>query len=90
MIGHLYDVNALGVGKLISHAPQSWTGRTPGRAFPLDIALFATAYDLPAGHRLALVLDTQDPLYGGRTPLGSKVSFGSPDDDPSEVALPLR
>ncbi|MGW1492318.1 CocE/NonD family hydrolase [Streptomyces sp. NPDC002402] len=90
VIGHLYDVNALGVGKLISHAPQSWTGRTPGRAFPLDISLFATAYDLPAGHRLALVLDTQDPLYGGRTPLGSKVSFGSPNDDPSEVALPLR
>jgi predicted acyl esterase len=90
VIGYLYDVNALGVGKLISHAPQSWSGRTPGRAFPLDISLFATAYDLPAGHRLALVLDTQDPLYGGRTPLGSKVSFGSPVDDPSEVLLPLR
>lgn len=90
VIGHLYDVNALGVGKLISHAPQSWTGRTPGQAFPLDIAFFATAYDLPAGHRLALVLDTKDPLYGGRTPLGSQVSFGSPEDDPAELVLPLR
>ena len=90
MIGYLYDVNALGVGKLISHAPQSWSGRTPGQAFPLDIPLFATAYDLPAGHRLALVLDTKDPLYGGRTPLNSKVSFGSPEDDPSELVLPLR
>lgn len=90
VIGYVYDVNSLGVGKLISHAPQSWTGRTPGRAFPLDIRLFATAYDLPAGHRLALVLDTKDPLYGGRTPLGSKVSFGSPEDDPSELVLPLR
>ncbi|MET7711086.1 CocE/NonD family hydrolase [Streptomyces sp. NPDC005407] len=89
-IGYLYDVNALGVGKLISHAPQSWSGRTPGRAFPLDIPFFATAYDLPAGHRLALVLDTKDPLYGSRTPLGSKVSFGSPEDDPSELVLPLR
>ncbi|WP_327321976.1 prolyl oligopeptidase family serine peptidase [Streptomyces sp. NBC_01210] len=89
-IGYLYDVNALGVGKLISHAPQSWSGRKPGQAFPLNIPLFATAYDLPAGHRLALVLDTKDLLYGGRTPLNSKVSFGSPEDDPSELVLPLR
>ncbi|MFC4607714.1 CocE/NonD family hydrolase [Streptomyces maoxianensis] len=90
VIAYLYDVNSLGVGKLISHAPQSWTGRTPGQAFPLDISLFTTAYDVPAGHRLALVLDTKDPLYGGRSPLGSKVSFGSPEDDPSELVLPLR
>ncbi|MEV6398216.1 CocE/NonD family hydrolase [Streptomyces sp. NPDC051907] len=89
-IGYLYDVNALGVGKLISHAPQSWSGKTPGRAFPLDVELFATAYDLPAGHRLALVLDTKDPLYGGRTALGGKVTFSSPQHDPSELALPLR
>ncbi|MGW7486264.1 CocE/NonD family hydrolase [Streptomyces sp. NPDC054786] len=88
--GYLYDVNALGVGKLISHAPQSWSGKKPGRAFPLDVSLFATAYDLPAGHRLALVLDTKDPLYGGRTPLGSSVSFGSSAADPSELALPVR
>ncbi|MFJ9618355.1 CocE/NonD family hydrolase [Streptomyces noursei] len=87
---YLYDVNALGVGKLISHAPQSWSGQKPGRAFPLDVALFPTAYDLPAGHRLALVLDTADPLYGGSTPHGSSVSFGSPAGGPAELAVPLR
>ncbi|MFG2141064.1 CocE/NonD family hydrolase [Streptomyces sp. NPDC048650] len=90
VFAHLYDVNALGVGKLISHAPQSWSGKRPGSAFPLDVSLFATAYDLPAGHRLALVLDTKDPLYGGRTPLASRVSFGATPADPSELALPLR
>lgn len=89
-VAYLYDVDALGFGKLVTHAPQSWTGRTPGKAFPLDISMFATAYDVPAGHRLALVVDTADPLYGGRTPLPSKVSFGSPDGDPSELAVPLR
>ncbi|MEU9117947.1 CocE/NonD family hydrolase [Streptomyces sp. NPDC048483] len=89
-IAYLYDVNAFGVGKLISHAPQSWSGKKPGRAFPLDVSLFATAYDLPAGHRLALVLDTKDPLYGSSTPTGSTVSFGSTPADPSELALPLR
>ncbi|MGG2460981.1 CocE/NonD family hydrolase [Streptomyces sp. RGM 3693] len=87
---YLYDVNALGVGKLIAHAPQSWSGKQPGHAFPLDVTLFPTAYDLPAGHRLALVLDTADPLYGGRTPRGSSVSFGSPAGGPAELSVPLR
>ncbi|MFF8309950.1 CocE/NonD family hydrolase [Streptomyces lydicus] len=87
---YLYDVNTLGVGKLISHAPQSWSDRTPGRAFPLDLPLYTTAYDLPAGHRLALVVDTKDPLYGGRSPRGSRVSFSSTTADPSELTLPLR
>ncbi|MGK4578854.1 CocE/NonD family hydrolase [Kitasatospora sp. HPMI-4] len=87
---YLYDVDALGVGKLISHAPQSWSGEQPGKAFPLDVQLFATAYDLPAGHRLALVMDTKDPLYGGLTPLGSGVSFGSSATDPAELVLPLH
>ncbi|MFF4289442.1 CocE/NonD family hydrolase [Streptomyces sp. NPDC001633] len=90
VFGYLYDVNALGVGKLISHAPQSWSGKKPGRAFPLDLSLFTTAYDLPAGHRLALVLDTKDPMYAGRTPRGSSVSFGSTTADPAELTLPLR
>ncbi|WEO93387.1 CocE/NonD family hydrolase [Streptomyces sp. FXJ1.172] len=90
VFAYLYDVNALGVGKLITHAPQSWSGRAPGQAFPLDIALFATAYDLPTGHRLALVLDTKDPAYGGSTPLGSDVSFSSPQADQSRLVLPLR
>ncbi|KUL34843.1 acyl esterase [Streptomyces sp. NRRL F-4489] len=87
---YLYDVDALGLGRLIAHAPQSWSGTGAGRAVPLDVTLFPTAYDLPAGHRLALVLDTADPLYGGRTPRGSTVAFGSPAGHPAELALPLR
>ncbi|MDH6129895.1 CocE/NonD family hydrolase [Kitasatospora sp. GP82] len=90
VFAYLYDVNALGVGKLISHAPQSWSDKEPGRAFPLDVSLFSTAYDLPAGHRLALVLDTKDPMYGGLTPPGSSVTFSSSPADPSELVLPLR
>ncbi|MDF3287658.1 CocE/NonD family hydrolase [Streptomyces silvisoli] len=89
VFAYLYDVNALGVGRLITHAPQSWSS-TPGQAVPLDLSLFATAYDLPAGHRLALVLDTKDPMYGSDTPLGSRLSFGSPANDPSRLTVPLR
>ncbi|MEU6238844.1 CocE/NonD family hydrolase [Kitasatospora sp. NPDC047058] len=90
VVAYLYDVNALGVGRLVSHAPQSWSGRPPGQPFPLDVTLFATAYDLPAGHRLALVLGTRDALYGGLTPAGSTVTFSSTATDPSALDLPVR
>ncbi|MFI5647561.1 CocE/NonD family hydrolase [Kitasatospora sp. NPDC051705] len=90
VVAYLYDVGALGVGRLISHAPQSWSGRVPGQPFPLDVTLFPTAYDLPAGHRLAVVLGTRDALYGGDTPPGGTVTFGSTAADPSALLLPLR
>ena len=62
VVAYLYDLDAVGNAKLITHAPASWSGGTPG-ARSLDLALSATAYDLPAGHSLTLVVDTVDPLY---------------------------
>jgi predicted acyl esterase len=73
VIAYLYDVDALGFGKLFSHAPATWlTSPTT-----LDLPLQATAYDLPAGHRLALVVDTKDPLYLDANTGDSTITFGS-------------
>jgi predicted acyl esterase len=71
LIGYLYDTDAVGVGRLITHAPVTWLDPTNA----LDLKFPATAYDLPAGHRLALVLDTVDPLYLGANPNGARVTF---------------
>ncbi|MCQ4084649.1 CocE/NonD family hydrolase [Streptomyces sp. RB6PN25] len=89
-IAYLYDVNPLGVGKLIAHAPQTYIDRTPGRPFGVDLDLFSTAYDVPAGHHLALVIDTVDPLYITHNPIGSHLTFSSPADDPSWLSIPLN
>ncbi|GGW09443.1 hypothetical protein GCM10018980_22170 [Streptomyces capoamus] len=88
-IAYLYDVGPLGVGKLVTHAPYTWHGRTPGEPFAVDLDLFSTAYDVPAGHRLALVADTVDPLYAEHNPSGAQLTFSSPVDDPSYVSVPL-
>lgn len=90
MIAYLYDVGPLGVGKLVSHAPYTWYDRTPGQAFGVDLDLYSTAYDVPDGHRLALVVDTVDPLYTEHNPAGAQLTFSSPSDDPSYVSVPLR
>jgi predicted acyl esterase len=90
LIAYLYDVGPFGVGKLVSNAPYTWHGRTPGQAFGVDLDLFSTAYDVPAGHRLALVVDTVDPLYMEHNPSGAQLTFSSPANDPSYVSVPLR
>ncbi|MEV7521935.1 CocE/NonD family hydrolase [Streptomyces sp. NPDC091371] len=89
-VAYLYDVGPLGVGKLVSNAPYTFHGKTPSRAFGVDLELFSTAYDVPAGHRLALVIDTVDPLYIEHNPFGAQLTFSSPSTDPSYVSVPLR
>jgi predicted acyl esterase len=89
-VAYVYDVNALGVGKLVTHAPYTFTGRTPGEPFGVDLDLFSTAYDVPAGHHLAVVVDTADPLYIQHNPSGATVTFSSPASDPSWLSVPLR
>ncbi|MCX4863331.1 prolyl oligopeptidase family serine peptidase [Streptomyces sp. NBC_00257] len=89
-VAYLYDEGPLGLGKLVSNAPYTFHGRTPGRPFPVDLELFSTAYDVPAGHRLTLVIDTVDPLYIEHNPTGSQLTFSSSPADPSYVSVPLR
>ncbi|MET9730862.1 alpha/beta fold hydrolase [Streptomyces sp. NPDC006458] len=90
LVAYLYDVGPLGLGKLVGHAPYTFHGRTPGEPFGLDLEVFSTAYDVPAGHRLALVVDTVDPLYIEHNPTGAQLTFSSPANDPSYVTVPLR
>ncbi|KPH98446.1 hydrolase CocE/NonD family protein [Actinobacteria bacterium OK074] len=89
LVAYLYDVGPLGLGKLIAHAPYTFHGQTPGKPFGVDLELTSTAYDVPAGHRLALVVDTVDPLYIEHNPTGAQLTFSSPADDPSYVSVPL-
>ena len=90
LVAYLYDVGPLGLGKLVSSAPYTFHGQTPGKPFGVDLELFSTAYDVPAGHRLALVVDTVDPLYIEHNPSGARLTFSSPANDPSYVSIPLR
>ncbi|WP_405859113.1 alpha/beta fold hydrolase [Streptomyces sp. NBC_00090] len=89
-VAYLYDVGPLGIGKLVSNAPYTFHGKAPGKPFAVDLELFSTAYDVPAGHRLALVVDTVDPLYIEHNPTGAQLTFSSPSADPSYVSVPLR
>ncbi len=59
LVAYLYDVDATDTGKLIALTPVTWLSTTSA----VDSRFPVVVYDLPAGHRLGLVLDTEDPLY---------------------------
>ena len=52
----------------------------------MDVVFPATAYTVPSGHRLALVVDTEDALYLDANPFGAAITFTGP----SWLDLPLR
>ncbi|TCO39023.1 putative acyl esterase [Kribbella antiqua] len=89
LFAYLYDVDALGVGSLISHKPLTLRGATPGKAVPVDARLEATSWEVPAGHHLVLVVDTVAPRYLGRSAIGTTLTFSSPAGDPSSISVPV-
>jgi predicted acyl esterase len=82
VVAYLYDVDGAGIGRLIAHEPRTW--RDGART--LDLAFPPVRYDVPAGNRLAVVVDTVDPMYGDQGPRDGRLQFTGP----SWLDLPTR
>lgn len=89
LFAYLYDVGPAGVGRLVTHKPLTLRDVTPGEARDVDLALDPTSWQVPAGHRLTLVVDTVDPRYQDASTSPSTVTFGSPDGHPASLTVPL-
>ncbi len=88
VIAHLYDVNTLGIGTLMTHGPVILYDATPGEPVNISFEYVVTAYDIPAGHRLALVFDTYDVNYGQPADDSFSVEFLYGDAYPSMLTIP--
>jgi hypothetical protein len=71
LVAYLYDSDGYGTARLITHTPVTWLAPSA----VLDVPLPAIAYDVPAGHHLALVVDTKDPLYFDVNSWGTPITF---------------
>ncbi|MQA06261.1 MAG: CocE/NonD family hydrolase [Streptosporangiales bacterium] len=89
LFAYLYDVDATGTAALVTHKPLSLRDATPGEAQRVDLGLDPISWHVPAGHRLALVVDTVDPRYKDVSTPKSTVTFSSPADAPSTLTVPL-
>ncbi|MEV7726556.1 alpha/beta fold hydrolase [Streptomyces sp. NPDC087917] len=88
-VAYLLDLAPDGTAHLVTHAPYTDLDPTPDTLVEADLDLQATAYDLPPGHRVRLVLTARDPFYGDANHPRATLAFTSPDATPSYVDLPL-
>jgi predicted acyl esterase len=88
LFGLLYEVGPLGLGALVTHQAYTLRGATPGVARTIDLDLEPTSWNVAAGNRLVLVVDTVDARYATESTSGSTVTFSSPAADPSVLRVP--
>jgi predicted acyl esterase len=74
LMAYLYDVNAAGVGSLITHKPYTIRGT---KTATVDFALESISWDVPAGHHLTLVVDSMDLRYTSESGPGTVRVQGS-------------
>jgi len=88
LVAYLYDMNALGVGKLITHGALTLPQVEAGKKVTIDFELVTTAYDVPVGHKLVLAFDTKDPQYQSPTNNAYNVDFEFSRREQSVLSVP--
>jgi len=63
LMAYLYVVDWKGWGELATHGVITLRGLPAGKPFKVEFDLNALSIDIPKGKRLALVIDSIDPLY---------------------------
>ncbi|MFJ3880204.1 alpha/beta fold hydrolase [Streptomyces sp. NPDC090077] len=92
VVAYLYDVAPNGTARIITHEPYTVTDLTPQVNTTVTWDLQAASYDLPVGHRLALVVNSRDPLYsyaGSDLPVLTTTTVGSVSGSEARLELPL-
>lgn len=89
LVAYLFDVAADSTARIITHEPYTLSDLVSDQDVTITWDLQAAAYDVPAGHRLALVVNSRDQLYSHASVEGSTTTIGSPPGDESYLHLPL-
>lgn len=90
LVAYLYDVDVAGFGTLITHGARALHAATPALSQDFSFDMVATGYDVPAGHRLVLVFDTQDSLYGPPVRAGERFDMALDFGTGSPLQLKLQ
>ncbi|MGW3045534.1 CocE/NonD family hydrolase [Kitasatospora sp. NPDC001159] len=89
LVGYLFDVAPDGTARIITHEPFTVADLAPNQDETVSWSLQPAAYDLPDGHRLALVVNSRDKLYAFTGKVDSTATISSPSGDEAALELPL-
>ncbi|WP_239538541.1 CocE/NonD family hydrolase C-terminal non-catalytic domain-containing protein [Dyella mobilis] len=90
LVAYLYDVNASGIGQLMTWKPYTIGNAMVGVPQTIAMNLEATDWQINPGDQLALVIDTADLRYAGVTPLNRDVTFSASTAVPSTLTVSLH
>ncbi|MEU4651468.1 CocE/NonD family hydrolase C-terminal non-catalytic domain-containing protein [Nocardia fluminea] len=78
VVAYLCDLDTVtGNLKIITHAATTVSNAVPEHPTAVELRLQATDFHVPADHRFAVVLATQDPVYAGETEPGTVVTLSA-------------
>ena len=87
IIVYLYDVSANGTAAYITHGFRTFWDAVPDLVMDIKIPVLPTAYNVPAGHHIAMVIDTYDPLYASPSFSPFTVSFYYGSSSAEQITL---
>lgn len=90
LMAYLVDIEPLGGARLIHEVPYTWRDVRPGRQLHVSVPFPDVAYDVPAGHRIGLVITTSDMLYRSENAEKAPITLGSSLLHPALLDLPVR
>ncbi len=88
LVAYLYDMDAWGYGKLITHGVVTLPDANWGSKVRVDFDMVTTAYDVPAGHKVVVAIDTKDPYYKSPTTADFYVDFQYKTSEQNVVTIP--
>ncbi|MFE2287535.1 alpha/beta fold hydrolase [Streptomyces sp. NPDC059443] len=90
LVAYLFDIAPDNTARIITHEPYTVSGLNSGEDRTIGWRLQPAAYDLPDGHRLALVVNGRDKLYSFAGQEGSTTTVASPTENAAAaLELPL-
>ena len=89
---YIYDIDKLGGATFITHGYKTFWDAKPNEIMNVSIDFVTASYDIEKGHKLAVVMDTSDLLYGKPTllPFKVQVHYGRSYDEQSVLMIPSK
>jgi predicted acyl esterase len=89
LIAYLYEATEEGSARLITHGPMTRHLVTPNKPFKVSFEMITSCYEIPKGHRLALIIDTGDLQYKQPTRDDFEVTFHYDEKGVASLDVPM-
>lgn len=89
LVAYLFDVDTDDSARIITHEPYTLPDLAPGQDRSIEWQLQAASYDIASGHRLMLVIGSEDALYSNANVDGSTTTISSVLGNASRLEVPL-